>query len=51
MENVMKRLLSIIACWGILLASPQQSNAADLSGLVPSLKAGGYVIVSTRCYR
>jgi phosphohistidine phosphatase SixA len=45
MENAMKRLLSIIACWGILLASPQQGNAADLSGLVPSLKAGGYVIV------
>ena len=40
----MKRLLSIIACWAVLFMSPQAS-AADLTSLVSSLKAGGYVIV------
>ena len=40
----MVRLLSIIACWAVLFMSPQAS-AADLTSLVSSLKAGGYVIV------
>jgi phosphohistidine phosphatase SixA len=40
----MVRLLSIIACWAALFMSPQ-AGAADLTGLVSSLKAGGYVIV------
>jgi phosphohistidine phosphatase SixA len=44
MESAVKRLLSIIACCVILLLSPQ-GRAADLSGLVSSLKAGGHVIV------
>lgn len=40
----MVRLLSIIACWAVLFMSPQ-AGAADLTSLVSSLKAGGYVIV------
>jgi len=44
MEKTMKRLLSIIVCWAVLFMSPQAS-AADLTSLVSSLKAGGYVIV------
>ena len=40
----MKKLPSIIACWVILLLSPQ-GRAADLGSLVSSLKAGGHVIV------
>ena len=40
----MKKLPSIIACWVILLLSPQ-GRAADLGNLVSSLKAGGHVIV------
>jgi broad specificity phosphatase PhoE len=44
MEKAMNRILSIIACWVVLLMSPQ-ARAADLAGLVSSLKAGGYVIV------
>ena len=40
----MKKLPSIIACWVILLLSPQ-GRAADLGNLVSLLKAGGYVIV------
>jgi len=39
-----KRLPSIIACYVILLLSPQ-GQAADLGSLVSSLKAGGHVIV------
>ena len=41
----MKRLASIISCWVIFLLMSPQSRAADLDGLVSSLKDGGYVIV------
>jgi phosphohistidine phosphatase SixA len=40
-----KRLASIISCWVIFLLMSPQSRAADLDGLVSSLKDGGYVIV------
>jgi hypothetical protein len=40
-----KRLASIISCWVIFLLMSPQSRAADLEGLVSSLKDGGYVIV------
>jgi phosphohistidine phosphatase SixA len=39
------RLASIISCWVIFLLMSPQSRAADLDGLVSSLKDGGYVIV------
>lgn len=41
----MNRLASIISCWVIFLLMSPQSRAADLDGLVSSLKDGGYVIV------
>ena len=41
----MNRLASIISCWAIFLLMSPQSRAADLDGLVSSLKDGGYVIV------
>ena len=41
----MNRLASIISCWVIFLLMSPQSRAADLEGLVSSLKDGGYVIV------
>jgi phosphohistidine phosphatase SixA len=45
MEASVKRLASIISCWVIFLLMSPQSRAADLDGLVSSLKDGGYVIV------
>jgi len=39
------RLASIISCLVIFLLMSPQSRAADLDGLVSSLKDGGYVIV------
>jgi broad specificity phosphatase PhoE len=41
----MNRIASIIACFAILLLTSPQSHAANLEGLVSSLKGGGYVIV------
>lgn len=41
----MNRLASIISCLVIFLLVSPQSYAADLDGLVSSLKGGGYVIV------
>ena len=41
----MNKLASIISCWVIFLLMSPQSRAADLDGLVSSLKDGGYVIV------
>ncbi|XSC46616.1 histidine phosphatase family protein [Bradyrhizobium sp. RDT10] len=41
----MNRLASIIACWVVIFLMSPQSNAAELDGLVSSLKSGGYVIV------
>jgi hypothetical protein len=43
MEASVKRLASIISCWVIFLLMSPQSRAADLDGLVSSLKDGGYV--------
>jgi|RhiMethySRZTD1v2_1073278.scaffolds.fasta_scaffold186979_2 hypothetical protein len=45
MEASVNRLASIISCWVIFLLMSPQSRAADLDGLVSSLKDGGYVIV------
>jgi len=39
------RFASIIACWIVVFLMPPASHAADISGLVSSLKGGGYVIV------
>jgi phosphohistidine phosphatase SixA len=39
------KLASIISCLVIFLLMPPQSHAADIDGLVSSLKDGGYVIV------
>jgi phosphohistidine phosphatase SixA len=39
------RLASIIACWAVVFLMSPQSKAAELDGLIPSLKSGGYVIV------
>jgi hypothetical protein len=39
------RLAPIIACGVIFLLVSPQGNAAELDGLVSSLKTGGYVIV------
>jgi hypothetical protein len=39
------KLASIISCLVIFLAMSPQSYAADLDGLVSSLKGGGYVLV------
>ena len=41
----MNKLASIISCLVIFLLMSPQSHAADLDGLVSSLKDGGYVIV------
>ena len=41
----MNKLASIISCLVIFLLMSPQSRAADLDGLVSSLKDGGYVIV------
>ena len=41
----MNRLASIISCLVIFLLMSPQSYAADLGGLVSSLRGGGYVIV------
>ena len=41
----MNKLASIISCLVIFLLMPPQGYAADLNGLVASLKGGGYVIV------
>ena len=41
----MNKLASIISCLVIFLAMSAQSYAADLDGLVSSLKGGGYVLV------
>ena len=41
----MNRLASIIACWVVILLMTPQGNAAELDGLVSSLRSGGYVIV------
>jgi phosphohistidine phosphatase SixA len=44
-EAFVNRLASIIACWAVIFLMSPQSYAADLGGLVSSLKGGGYVIV------
>ncbi|WP_349643817.1 histidine phosphatase family protein [Bradyrhizobium sp. LMTR 3] len=41
----MNKFASIISCLVIFLLMPPQVYAADLNGLVTSLKGGGYVIV------
>ena len=41
----MNKLASIISCLVIFLLMSPQSYAADLEGLVSSLKDGGYVVV------
>ncbi|MEH2534598.1 phosphohistidine phosphatase SixA [Bradyrhizobium sp. AZCC 1588] len=41
----MNKFASIISCLVIFLLMPPQGYAADLNGLVTSLKGGGYVIV------
>ena len=41
----MNKFASIISCLVIFLLMPPQGYAADLNGLVASLKGGGYVIV------
>lgn len=41
----MNKLVSIISCFVILLFASPPARAADLDGLVASLKGGGYVIV------
>ena len=41
----MNKLASIISCLVIFLLMSPQSYAADLDGLVSSLKDGGYVLV------
>ena len=41
----MNKLASIISCLVIFLLMPPQGYAADLDGLVSSLKGGGYVLV------
>ncbi|MFG3593445.1 histidine phosphatase family protein [Bradyrhizobium sp. RDI18] len=41
----MNKFASIISCLVIFLLMPSQGYAADLNGLVASLKGGGYVIV------
>src|SRR5690349_5337359 len=45
MEGFVNRLASIIACAVILFGTSPHSRAADMDGLVTSLKNGGYVIV------
>ena len=41
----MNKLASIISCLVLFLTMPPHSYAADLNGLVPSLRGGGYVLV------
>lgn len=41
----MDRLASIIACWLVILLMTPQGNAAELDGLVSSIRSGGYMIV------
>jgi phosphohistidine phosphatase SixA len=44
-EAFVNRLASIIACWAAIFLMSPQSKAAELDGLISSLKSGGYVIV------
>jgi hypothetical protein len=39
------KLASIVVCWVVILLMSPQSGAAELDGLLSSLKSGGYVIV------
>jgi hypothetical protein len=39
------KLASIVVCWVVILLMSPRSGAAELDGLVSSLKSGGYVIV------
>ena len=41
----MDRLASIIACWAVILLMTPQGNAAQLDGLLSSIRSGGYMIV------
>ena len=41
----MDRLASIIACWVVILLMTPQGNAAELDGLISSIRSGGYMIV------
>jgi phosphohistidine phosphatase SixA len=39
------RLASIIACWVVILLMTPQGSAAELDGLLSSIRSGGYMIV------
>ena len=41
----MDRLASIIACWVVILLMTPQGNAAELDGVLSSIRSGGYMIV------
>jgi hypothetical protein len=44
-EAFVNRLASIFVCWAAIFLMSPQSKAAELDGLISSLKSGGYVLV------